>query len=187
MPQKIVLASGSEIRAKLLAQAAIPHEVIPAQIDEEMITAALRAEAAHRLWVAAHEVANPGVVTAMVAAARGGADEACRASGEAVRFWLRAMLLERYADSLLAAGFDTMERVALMEEEDLQAVFKMVQSEPSLAEAAAGRAPPPRKGRMRMPPGHARQLLKAVGQIRRLMDEADIEVMAEAADPLGLG
>lgn len=46
MPQKIVLASGSEIRAKLLAQAAIPHEVIPAQIDEEMITAALRAEAA---------------------------------------------------------------------------------------------------------------------------------------------
>ncbi len=149
--------------------------------------AALRAEAAHRLWVAAHEVANPGVVTAMVAAARGGADEACRASGEAVRFWLRAMLLERYADSLLAAGFDTMERVALMEEEDLQAVFKMVQSEPSLAEAAAGRAPPPRKGRMRMPPGHARQLLKAVGQIRRLMDEADIEVMAEAADPLGLG
>jgi len=46
MPQKIVLASGSEIRAKLLAQAAIPHEVIPARIDEEMITSALRAEAA---------------------------------------------------------------------------------------------------------------------------------------------
>ncbi|KZX99055.1 MULTISPECIES: Maf family protein [unclassified Sulfitobacter] len=46
MPQKIVLASGSEIRAKLLAQAAIPHEVIPARVDEEMITAALCAEAA---------------------------------------------------------------------------------------------------------------------------------------------
>ena len=44
MPQKIVLASGSEIRAKLLAQAAIPHEVLPARIDEEMITAALRAD-----------------------------------------------------------------------------------------------------------------------------------------------
>ncbi len=46
MPQKIVLASGSEIRAKLLAQAAIPHEVLPARVDEEMITAALRAEGA---------------------------------------------------------------------------------------------------------------------------------------------
>lgn len=44
MPQKIILASGSEIRAQLLRQAAIPHEVIPARIDEEMITAALRGE-----------------------------------------------------------------------------------------------------------------------------------------------
>lgn len=149
--------------------------------------AALRAQAARRLWEAAHEVANPGVVAAVVAAARGGADEACRASGESVRFWLRAMLLERYADSLLAAGFDTMERVALMEEEDLGAVFKLVPSEPGLAEVAAGRAAPAKKGRVRMPPGHSRQLLKAVARIRRLMDEADIEVMAEEADPLGLG
>ncbi|UOA30333.1 Septum formation protein Maf [Sulfitobacter sp. DSM 110093] len=46
MPKKIVLASGSEIRAQLLAQAGVEHEVIPARIDEEMITAALRAEGA---------------------------------------------------------------------------------------------------------------------------------------------
>jgi len=46
MPQKFILASGSEIRAQLMRQAAIAHEVIPARIDEEMITAALRSEAA---------------------------------------------------------------------------------------------------------------------------------------------
>lgn len=46
MPQKIVLASGSAIRAQLLRQAAIEHEVVPARIDEQMITAALRAEGA---------------------------------------------------------------------------------------------------------------------------------------------
>ena len=46
MGQTFILASGSEIRAQLLRQAGIAHEVIPARIDEEMITAALKAEAA---------------------------------------------------------------------------------------------------------------------------------------------
>lgn len=46
MAQAFILASGSEIRAQLLRQAGIAHEVMPARIDEEMITAALQAEAA---------------------------------------------------------------------------------------------------------------------------------------------
>mgnify|MGYP000883612831 CR=1 FL=1 len=46
MAQTFILASGSEIRAQLLRQAGIAHEVMPARIDEEMITAALKAEAA---------------------------------------------------------------------------------------------------------------------------------------------
>jgi septum formation protein len=46
MTQTLVLASGSSIRSHLLRQAGIPHDVIPARIDEEMVKAALQAEQA---------------------------------------------------------------------------------------------------------------------------------------------
>ncbi|MDD9719574.1 Maf family protein [Sulfitobacter sp. PR48] len=46
MSQPIILASGSSIRAKLLQQAAVPHSVETARIDEEMIKSALIAEEA---------------------------------------------------------------------------------------------------------------------------------------------
>lgn len=40
MDQRIVLASGSSARRKMLEAARVPHEVIPARVDEEMIRAA---------------------------------------------------------------------------------------------------------------------------------------------------
>lgn len=44
MSQRIILASGSDIRAQLLKQACVPHDVSVARIDEEMIKAALLAD-----------------------------------------------------------------------------------------------------------------------------------------------
>ena len=44
MSQPFILASGSDIRTKLLQQACVPHHVERARVDEEMITAALLAE-----------------------------------------------------------------------------------------------------------------------------------------------
>jgi septum formation protein len=46
MFQTLILASGSSIRAQLLQQANIPHQVSIARIDEEMIKAALLSESA---------------------------------------------------------------------------------------------------------------------------------------------
>lgn len=46
MPQRLILASGSSIRTQLLHQATVPHDVIIAQVDEEMIKEALVADAA---------------------------------------------------------------------------------------------------------------------------------------------
>lgn len=46
MPQPLILASGSEIRAHLLRQAAVPFEIAQPRVDEEMIRAALLEEAA---------------------------------------------------------------------------------------------------------------------------------------------
>ncbi|MFC2969989.1 Maf family protein [Acidimangrovimonas pyrenivorans] len=42
----VILASSSEIRARLLANAGVPVEIMPARIDEEAIRAALEAEQA---------------------------------------------------------------------------------------------------------------------------------------------
>lgn len=44
MPTPLILASGSEIRARLLQQAAVAFTVVPARVDEEMVRAALLAE-----------------------------------------------------------------------------------------------------------------------------------------------
>ena len=46
MVQTLILASGSSIRAQLLQQANIPHQVSVARIDEQMIKAALLSEGA---------------------------------------------------------------------------------------------------------------------------------------------
>lgn len=46
MAQKLILASGSEIRQQLLRNAGVPFEVQKARIDEEMIRASLEAEQA---------------------------------------------------------------------------------------------------------------------------------------------
>jgi septum formation protein len=46
MTHSFILASGSRIRAQLLHQAGIAHEVVPARIDEDMVKAALLAEEA---------------------------------------------------------------------------------------------------------------------------------------------
>ncbi|WP_299562983.1 nucleoside triphosphate pyrophosphatase [uncultured Sulfitobacter sp.] len=46
MSVQIILASGSAIRAKLLQQARVPHEVVVARVDEEMIKVSLGAEGA---------------------------------------------------------------------------------------------------------------------------------------------
>ena len=46
MPKRLVLASGSEIRATLLRNAGLKIEVIPARIDEQAIRAGLEAEQA---------------------------------------------------------------------------------------------------------------------------------------------
>jgi septum formation protein len=45
-PLPLILASGSAIRARLLAQARLPFVVRPVRIDEEMVRAALQAEGA---------------------------------------------------------------------------------------------------------------------------------------------
>ncbi|WP_044025463.1 Maf family protein [Roseobacter litoralis] len=44
MTQPLILASNSEIRAKMLSNAGVPHVIIPARIDEGMVKEALRAE-----------------------------------------------------------------------------------------------------------------------------------------------
>lgn len=46
MARDIILASGSEIRAQLMTNAAVPHEVILPRVDEDAIKAALSAEEA---------------------------------------------------------------------------------------------------------------------------------------------
>jgi septum formation protein len=46
MPKRIILASGSEIRATLLRNAGLSFEIIPAKVDEEAIRAGLEAEEA---------------------------------------------------------------------------------------------------------------------------------------------
>jgi len=46
MARDIILASGSQIRAQLLANAAVPHDVILPRVDEDAIKAALSAEQA---------------------------------------------------------------------------------------------------------------------------------------------
>ncbi len=46
MSQTLILASGSSIRAQLLRQAAIPHDVIAPRVDEEMVKDALLADGA---------------------------------------------------------------------------------------------------------------------------------------------
>ena len=46
MPPRLILASQSPIRARLLAQAGVPVEALPARIDEAAIRTALEAEAA---------------------------------------------------------------------------------------------------------------------------------------------
>lgn len=46
MPQPLILASGSAIRTKLLAQACVDHTVQLARVDEDMIKQSLIAEAA---------------------------------------------------------------------------------------------------------------------------------------------
>ena len=46
MPQTLILASGSTIRAKLLSQANVPHVVEVPRVDEELIKQALLAEQA---------------------------------------------------------------------------------------------------------------------------------------------
>ena len=44
MAHPIILASGSEIRRKLLENAGVPHRIVPARIDEEAVKAALVAD-----------------------------------------------------------------------------------------------------------------------------------------------
>lgn len=46
MSVHIILASGSDIRTQMLSQAAVPHEVQVARVDEDMIKASLIAEGA---------------------------------------------------------------------------------------------------------------------------------------------
>ncbi|MCF6303902.1 MAG: Maf family protein [Rhodobacteraceae bacterium] len=46
MNQRLILASGSEIRAKMLQNAGIALEILPAKVDESAIKSALLAEAA---------------------------------------------------------------------------------------------------------------------------------------------
>lgn len=46
MPQRLILASGSSIRTQLLQQAVVPHDVIVAHVDEDMIKDAMIAEGA---------------------------------------------------------------------------------------------------------------------------------------------
>ena len=46
MTDPLILASGSEVRAQMLRQAAVPFSVVPARIDETMIRDALLAEEA---------------------------------------------------------------------------------------------------------------------------------------------
>jgi septum formation protein len=46
MASQIILASGSKIRSQLLHQACVPHQVITARVDEEMIKDAMIAESA---------------------------------------------------------------------------------------------------------------------------------------------
>ncbi len=46
MTEQIILASGSAVRAQLLRQAGVQHQVVPARIDEEAIKQSLDAEGA---------------------------------------------------------------------------------------------------------------------------------------------
>lgn len=47
MPDPIILASGSEIRATLLTNAGVPFEVVKAKVDEDLMKASLLAEDAN--------------------------------------------------------------------------------------------------------------------------------------------
>lgn len=53
MPARLVLASASEVRARLLRNAGLDPEVRPARIDEDAVRASLAAERAHPRDVAA--------------------------------------------------------------------------------------------------------------------------------------
>ncbi|MBD3665227.1 septum formation protein Maf [Sulfitobacter sp. TSTF-M16] len=44
MSKRLILASGSQIRKKMLEQACVPHEIILPRVDEEMVKHALHAE-----------------------------------------------------------------------------------------------------------------------------------------------
>ena len=46
MSERLILASGSEIRAQLLRNAGVAVDIVPARIDEEAVRASLQAEAA---------------------------------------------------------------------------------------------------------------------------------------------
>ncbi len=68
------------------------------------------------------ESQNPGYLAKLKAAK----DEANAGRGnsaygnEIVRLWLGALALEQYSDQLLAAGYDSLARLCLLEEEDLK-------------------------------------------------------------------
>ena len=51
-PNNVVLASASQVRAKLLTAAGVPHSIEPANVDEDEIKQALRVEGAPAAFVA---------------------------------------------------------------------------------------------------------------------------------------
>lgn len=87
MQDRIILASGSDIRAQLLRNAGLEVEVIPARVDEEAIRAALEMEEAKP-----RDIAD---ALAEAKAARSAPSTRTRSSSAAIRFsrWVPRSIL----------------------------------------------------------------------------------------------
>lgn len=96
------------------------REIIKGATEEQL--AARRAILVEQHRLHAFESQNPGYLAKLAAAK----DEANAGRGnsaygnEVVRLWLGALALEQYSDQLLAAGYDSLARLCLLEEDDLK-------------------------------------------------------------------
>jgi hypothetical protein len=146
----------------------------PKQTISREYLAAKRMVNAERLWKAAFDVGHPGVTLAIAQAVEGGTATAGGATSALVAYWLEALLLGQYSETLQSAGFDSLERLALMEEDDVHLLFK-VAPEPE-EEASASKKKKKKRSRPHMLPGHYKQLLHAVSLLRVELDKADARI-----------
>ena len=115
----------------------------------------------------AYEREHPEFSRMMAECSRQGTSGAAVLGEATVRLWLGALSLGQYADGLLGAGFDTMERLSLLESDDLDA----------LAETGPNGEPAVIVKR-----GHRRHLLAAVQDLQEKLCAADLRNISQV-DP----